>query len=113
MGEEMLWPSASWRAGLVSDGFFSPGVDHSGQLRTLLGDEESRFAKRNQHKGFRRSSQVCELLLRSGYGKSSSSPSRAKEMDRLGALKRLPRATRSGAAGGLYGDISGEDVKIH
>jgi hypothetical protein len=34
-------------------------------------------------------------------------------MDRLGALKHLPLATRSGAAGGLYGDISGEDVKIH
>ena len=46
-------------------------------------------------------------------GKSSSSLARAKEMDRLGALKRLPRATRSGAAGGLYGDFSGEDVKIH
>jgi len=46
-------------------------------------------------------------------GKSSSSLQGPKRWTAWGLQKRLPRATRSGAAGGLYGDFSGEDVKIH
>jgi hypothetical protein len=102
----------------VSGWVFFSGGKPFGQLRALLGDEESRLRNETTQKGFRRSSvgPVCELLLRGGYGKSSSSVSRAKERDRQGASKRLPRAARSGAGGaggGLYGDFSGEDVKIH